>query len=186
MTTVFFVITAIVIVGAVFYLLRFFVNAYRRYRNPKVFVCPETGEQVAVKVDVPHVALSSAIAQPELRLQSCSHWPLRENCGQQCLLQIDSAPEGCAVRSVLAKWYRGKLCVYCGKPFDEIHLTDHKPALLNSKGEIIEWREVTLEKASEVLVTHMPVCWNCFIIQTFRRDHPDLVVDNPWVHSPRG
>jgi hypothetical protein len=31
-----------------------------------------------------------------------------------------------------------------------------------------------------VLGTHMPVCWNCYIAQKFRLDHPDMVVYRPW------
>jgi hypothetical protein len=31
-----------------------------------------------------------------------------------------------------------------------------------------------------VLDTHLPVCWNCYIAQQFRLDHPDLVVYRPW------
>ena len=27
--------------------------------------------------------------------------------------------------------------------------------------------------------THLPVCWNCHIAESFRREHPELVVDRP-------
>jgi hypothetical protein len=29
----------------------------------------------------------------------------------------------------------------------------------------------------DVFSTHRPVCWNCHVTETFRRLHPELVVD---------
>ena len=57
---------------------------------------------------------------------------------------------------------------------------DHKPALQTPDGELIEWSGVPVENLSMVLKTHLPVCWDCYIAQSFRRDHPDLVVYRPW------
>jgi hypothetical protein len=37
-----------------------------------------------------------------------------------------------------------------------------------------------------VLETHFPVCWDCYIAQQFRRDHPDLVVFRPWQNDTSG
>jgi hypothetical protein len=31
-----------------------------------------------------------------------------------------------------------------------------------------------------VLETHLPVCWDCYIAQSFVREHPDQVVYRPW------
>ena len=36
-----------------------------------------------------------------------------------------------------------------------------------------------LEKLQEVLATHWPVCWNCHVAETFRREHPELVAHRP-------
>jgi len=43
-------------------------------------------------VDEGHAAATTALGDPELRLKGCSHWPEREQCGQECLSQIESAP----------------------------------------------------------------------------------------------
>jgi hypothetical protein len=37
-----------------------------------------------------------------------------------------------------------------------------------------------------VLETHSAVCWNCYIAQRFRLDHPDLVVFRPWQYGISG
>jgi hypothetical protein len=28
-----------------------------------------------------------------------------------------------------------------------------------------------------VMSTYTPVCWDCYLAQSFRRDHPEMVVD---------
>ena len=30
------------------------------------------------------------------------------------------------------------------------------------------------------LATHRAVCFDCSVAETFRREHPELVLDNPW------
>jgi hypothetical protein len=32
---------------------------------------------------------------------------------------------------------------------------------------------------SNVLATHVPVCWDCRVAKTFRREHPELLTDRP-------
>jgi hypothetical protein len=43
-----------------------------------------------------------------------------------------------------------------------------------------------MDKLWSVLETHAPVCWDCYIAQTFRQDHPDLVVIRPWRNDIHG
>ena len=61
---------------------------------------------------------------------------------------------------------------------------DHKPALVNQEGITLEWSEISLPTLMAVLKTHRPACWNCHIAQTFRREHPDLVVERSYVRQP--
>jgi hypothetical protein len=95
------------------------------------------------------------------------------------LTNLDVAPDSCLVSGVLMRWYRDKKCVYCTKAFSEVHWLDHRPALLSPDRKLVSWGEVDVDKLQTVLETHSPVCWNCFIAQTFRREHPDLVVMRP-------
>ncbi|HEX6731009.1 MAG TPA: hypothetical protein VF074_13385, partial [Pyrinomonadaceae bacterium] len=112
--------------------------------------------------------------------EHCSRWPLKEQCGQECLTNLDVTPGECLVSGVLMRWYRGKTCVYCGKQFEELHWIDHQPALRSPEGTLVNWGGVLVENLSTVLKTHLPVCWNCYIAQSFRLNHPDLVVYRPW------
>jgi hypothetical protein len=106
-----------------------------------------------------------------------------EDCGQECLLQVELGPADCLVRNILINWYAGKHCVSCGKKFGEIHLLDHKPALLSPEGDALQWREVVPESIPTVLATHYPLCWDCYVTENFCHEHPELIVDRSHVTS---
>jgi len=111
------------------------------------------------------------------RLQECSRWPEREDCGQECLKQIEADPQNCRVWNIVDKWYDGKKCVFCRKPIGPLHHLDHVPALLGPDFKTCEWKDVAPEDLPRVCSTHHPVCWNCHVAETFRRVHPNLVTD---------
>ena len=159
------------------------IRSFFRYRGTRVITCPETGHGEAVRVDSPYAAWTNLVGQrPALRLDSCTRWPERQGCAESCLRQIEAAPDGCLVRNVLQSWYTGKSCVYCHKPFEHINWTDHRPTLMSPGRLTREWREIAPRDLPEVLKTHWPVCWNCHIAETFRREHPELVTDRDWPH----
>src|SRR4030095_13851768 len=77
------------------------VRAYLKSRGTRVVTCPETRKPVAVRLDR-HLAASTAMTgDTELRLKSCTRWPERADCGQECLAQIEASPEGCRARRML-------------------------------------------------------------------------------------
>lgn len=171
-------IGSVLVLFGIWYVAR----AYRRQRGEQFIICPETNRPAVVKVDAVHAALTSVVGQPEMRLRDCTRWPQKKDCGQECLLQVETAPEECLVNSVLGKWYKGRACAYCGRRFAEINWSEHKPALRSPEKQLVEWRDVQIEKVFDVMKTHRPVCWNCFVAESFRRDFPQLVVDRP-AHS---
>lgn len=160
-----------------------FLRAYRKFRGVRLITCPENCQPALVKVDAWAAGGAAATGQPDLRLKTCSRWPERQDCGQQCLARIEAAPEDCLVRNILANWYAGKQCVYCRKPLDAIHWMEHGPAVMSPEGKTLEWSEIRAENIPAVLATHRPVCWNCHIAETFRYLHPELVVDRKWGHA---
>ncbi|MFB3826028.1 MAG: hypothetical protein ACE15B_04630 [Bryobacteraceae bacterium] len=154
-----------------------FLRPYFRERGARVVTCPENQQYAAVSADAGRAALSG-----ELRLESCSRWPERAGCGQQCLAQLQAAPDGCLVRNILADWYRGKSCAWCGTAIQEIDWAAHRPALLGpGDNRSTAWQDVPAEQVREMLRTHLPVCWRCHISNTFARQHPGWVTDR----SPR-
>ena len=59
----------------------------------------------------------------------------------------------------------------------EIPWADHQPGLLDPERKTVDWRDVPAERIPEVMETHQPVCWNCHVMNTFTRSHPELIVD---------
>jgi hypothetical protein len=180
------VIAIIVSAAALGFGICWLVRSSSRYRGTRVVTCPETHKPALVEVDSLHATLTSTVGPPDIRLQDCSRWPIKEQCGQECLMDLDVAPERCLVSGVLMRWYRDKNCAYCGKAFSEIHWVDHRPALLSAAGNLVGWNDVSLSQLPAVLETHSPVCWDCYIAQDFRMNHPDLVVFRPWQNDNSG
>ena len=79
--------------GAPYVFGRRLAAAWLTYRGRRVVVCPENRELVAVEVDARHAALTASQGRIDLRLDTCTRWPEKLGCGQECLGQIESAPE---------------------------------------------------------------------------------------------
>lgn len=177
--TVLSIIIAVLVVGTALFLVRAIpgIRAYLKFRGKRVVTCPETNKTEAVDVAAGEAALGTFFDEPTLRLSHCSRWPERQDCGQECLKEIEIDPENCLVWSLVWKWYEGKKCVYCQKPFSSLHHLDHAPALLGQDFRTVEWKSIRPEELPRVFATHQPVCWNCHVAESFRRLHPELVTD---------
>jgi len=163
------------------------VIALRKYRGERVVVCPETRQPAGVSLDAGRAVAYSlthikAPAQVHgLQLASCTRWPERAGCGQQCLAHIQAAPEDCLVRNILARWYEGKSCAWCDRPFEQVQWDVRKPALLDANGLSLEWNAVPAERLNETLASARPVCFACHLATTLVREHPELTTDRSTV-----
>lgn len=174
-------VIAILAAGGFGYVIYVAIRSYLRFYGTRLVTCPETKEAAAVSLDALDAAKESFIGTSRFRLSNCSRWPERQDCGQECLRQIEKAPEGCLVRNIVGMWYAGKRCAYCQKPFESVDdIFHHKPALLCADQKTREWGDIPPEKLPQMLLTALPVCWSCHMIESFRHEHPDMVVDNPW------
>ncbi|MGA7616248.1 MAG: hypothetical protein WBX15_13820 [Thermoanaerobaculia bacterium] len=178
--TIAFVLSAVVAVIA----LLLFLD-YRRFRGTRLVTCPETHQTAAVQLDALDAALTKATGDVQMRLVVCNRWPERANCGQECLAQIETSPDDCALVNIIRKWYEGAICVYCSRPIDAAHWHDHKPALRSPEGVTVRWHEVAPEQIPDILRTHEPVCWTCHVAESFRLQHPELITDRPWKEGER-
>jgi hypothetical protein len=174
-----YVVVAMLFAVPVYFVVRHFIKASLRLGGSRVIICPETGKQSMIEIDTRRAALTSLIGRADLRLENCWRWPLHQNCGQECLLQLDVAEDDCLVHSVLSKWYLGKQCVFCERQFRDINFTDHKPALFTPEGITIDVSEIPISALDEAMATYEPVCANCYLAQTFYHERPDLVVERP-------
>ena len=172
-------VSVIIAVAALVLVITPIVRCYVRYRGTRLVTCPETKSPAAVEVDAFQVAMSEG-GTHKLRLKECSRWPEREDCGQNCLSQIEASPEDCLVRNIITKWYEGKNCAICGNPIGRIDWLEHKPGVLGPDRKTTLWSEFRPEELPGVMATQQPVCWNCHISSAFRSKFPDLVVDRSW------
>jgi hypothetical protein len=168
----------LIAIGAAAVAVRAF-RTYFKFRGKRIVSCPENHRAAAVDVSAVKAAAKAAIGAPHLALSQCSRWPERANCGQQCLAQIEETPRACLVRTIVNQWYAGRDCVYCHQPFHEIHWYDHPPALLDQENRTIGWKDIPAGSLQQTFRTHLPVCRNCHVAQTFRRVRPELVVIRP-------
>jgi hypothetical protein len=151
-------------------------RAYWRTRGERLVTCPETQAPAGVRVDTWRAVLGVRRGKQRLQLEACTRWPERAGCGQECLVEIENAGDGCLVRSLLVQWYAGKSCVLCGRQLSPIDWHAHKPALMSAERVTREWAEIQAVDLPEVLRTHLPICWDCHIIERLCREHPERVV----------
>jgi hypothetical protein len=183
MTTLLYLVVVLVAAGVLYALLRRPVGEYLRMRGTRVIACPENEQPAAVTVDARRAALTAAAGHEQLRLDSCSRWPDRAGCGQECLKQIEAQPTDCLVRTQVDRWYADKSCAICGKALGQVEWAAHAPALRAPDGRTLEWRDVKPETMFQVMGSHAAICWDCHVAETFRRQRPDLVLDNPFAKS---
>ena len=186
LTNLILVAILVLMAGAIVFGLVQIFRTYARYRGERVVSCPETHRPAAVHVDALKAARVASMGKQWIQLDQCSRWPERKNCGQECLSQIHADPENCLVWNMVAAWYRGKTCAYCQRPFGEIHWHDRHPALLSPERVAKQWNEIPAETLPDVFLTHLPVCWNCYIAETFRRQNADKVLDRNFERGAGG
>lgn len=143
-----------------------------RRARARLVECPENQRPAAVN--------ATALAGGRFSLASCSRWPDRQSCGRECLAQIERAPDDCLVRNVVTKWYDGKTCSVCRRPLGTIDWLERKPGFVDEAGRARPWLDLAPEELPRALTEDQPICFDCYVAATFRREHPDLVLDNPW------
>jgi hypothetical protein len=79
-------IAILIFAAALWFGFRWLVRSSSRYRGTRIVTCPETKEPAIVEVDALHASLTSTVGLPDIRLEECSRWPIKEQCGQECLM----------------------------------------------------------------------------------------------------
>lgn len=179
-----YVTLVVLAVAAVAAALTPLVRAWLRSRGERLVMCPDNHSPAVVALDAVDAAFNSVLGTHELHLKSCTRWPAKAGCAQTCLAQIESTSNGCRVNTLLADWYRGQSCAICGKPFGEIKAWDHRPALMTPDRVTLEWPEIDPAELPQKAATHHPVCWDCHIVETLYRLHPEVITERPphWAH----
>jgi hypothetical protein len=159
---------------------------WRVFHVKHLITCPENRRPAGVDLEAWHAAWTGLGKAPDFQLASCTRWPERAGCGQECLSQIEASPQDCEVRRILARWYQGKQCASCGLPFGEILWDIQKPALLNADQKTAEWEQIPVDQLPETLERSAPICFACHMASRLVQEHPELVVERPRAHTVGG
>ncbi len=79
--------------------------------------------------------------------------------------------------AMIRKWVRDRACASCGGALDTSERSGRHVALQTMEGFIRPWTNLAPDDVPLALITDVPVCWNCYVADRFRREHPDLVTD---------
>jgi hypothetical protein len=162
--------------------IRLGIKQWGKYQGKMLVTCPENQKTASVKVATMRAAANAMAGRSELGLCACNRWPEKQDCGQQCLCQIENDPESHRLWTIASQWYAGKTCTYCRKPIGAVKHLDHQAALRVKDQTTVEWDDIPAEQLPDVLATADPVCWGCHITESFRREHPQWVAERPWKH----
>jgi hypothetical protein len=135
------------------------LQAYYRNRGRQSAICPENGEPVDVEVDRKYAFWTAYRGQEHTRLESCTHWPEKGDCGQECLAQLDPTPEN--VERLMLGWYKGKTCCICSRAITPSDWRRGRLAWLDDDYKLVALRQVNLKQLQFALQDMRPLCWTC-------------------------
>jgi hypothetical protein len=164
---VLFIIGAIVLVALPIGLS---LQSYFRNRGRRTVICPDSHEPATVELDTKFAFSTALRGEEHDRLQSCTRWPDKGDCRQECLAQLDPSPEN--LERLLQKWYQGKTCAICGRTLTPADWRRSRLALLNEKQKLFELRHMHLGEVPSALDHMLPLCWNCHQEERARQAEP--------------
>lgn len=85
MDRLFLLIGGLVALGIYFVIAPVVTNTYRRYRDRKTIICPDTGQIVEVDLKAVRAGLMSTLGRHSVRVKWCSLWPRKKGCAQECV-----------------------------------------------------------------------------------------------------
>src|ERR1019366_8111058 len=135
------------------------LQSYFRNRGRRTVMCPDNHEPVTVEVDSKFAFSTALRGEEHTRLHSCSRWPEKGDCDQDCLAQVDPTPEN--LERLLQKWYQGKSCAICEHALTPADWRRSRLALLNEKQKLFELRHMHLDELPSVLDKIRPLRLNC-------------------------
>ena len=166
-----FLIGAVILVGLP---IAFSLQSYFKNRGRRTVLCPENHRAVDVETDRKFAFLSAWRGKEHTRLQSCTRWPEKGDCGQECLAQVDPTPEN--IDRLLTQWSEGKACGLCGRLLTTADWRQGRLALLDESFKLVEMRQIELEQLSSTLENKRPLCWTCHQDQRARQAQPRRIL----------
>lgn len=159
-----FFLAAILVTGAPVALS---LTEYYKNRGRHSVQCPETGQPVDVEVDNKYAFRMAWRGQEHSRLSSCTRWPEKGDCGQECLMQLDASPEN--LQRLLTKWMEGRSCAICTRAITPDDWKQSRLAVLSQSNDLFELRDLPAEDLQMALESTRPLCWKCHQVEHDRQ-----------------
>lgn len=147
---------------------------YYRNRGRQTVACPDSGEPADVEVDRTFAFRTALRGVQHSQLQSCSRWPEKGDCGQECLEQLEDSPEN--INRFLTKWYEGKSCAICQRALTPSDWRRIRLGVLNQQQQLFELRQMFQETLQSGLQDMSPLCWNCHQEERERQAVPPRIL----------
>ena len=151
-----FFLAAVLVTGAP---VAMALENYYRNRGRQSVVCPDSGQRADVEVDSTFAFMTAWRGQEHTRLQSCSRWPEKGECGQGCLTQLEPTPEN--IERLLSYWYEGKSCAVCARSLSRADWERSRLGLLNDRQQLFELRNIDPYDLQTTIEHMRPLCWIC-------------------------
>ena len=151
------------------------LQSYFQNRDRQSAICPENGEPVDIEIDRTYSFWTALRGQEHSRLQSCTLWPEKGDCGQECLAQVDPSPEN--VERLMLGWYQGKMCAICTRAISPADWRRGRLAWLDEQHELVEIRQVNLKQLQLALEQMRPLCWICHQEERVRQAVPPRLLE---------
>jgi len=143
---------------------------YYKNRGRQRVICPDSKQPAEVTVDREFAFWTALRGMEHSRLESCSRWPEKAECGQECQVQFDPSPEN--VERLLTQWYEGKSCAICTRRLTPDDWRGSRVAVLDQDGSLVELLEMTLDRLALALENGRPLCWSCHQEERARQAPP--------------
>ncbi len=146
------------------------LQSYFQNRGRQSAICPENGAPVDIEVDRKYAFWTAWRGQEHSRLQSCTRWPEKGDCGQECLAQVDPSPEN--VERLMLGWHKGKSCAVCTRAITPADWRRGRLGWLDQQYKLVELRQVNLRQLQSALAEMRPLCWTCHQEERLRQAVP--------------
>jgi hypothetical protein len=154
------------------------LTAWIRSRGTRVVICPQTLEPVSVTLDRGHAAVTAVWEDDDLKLATCTRWPLPVECDQACVSQIAKRGDETRPAAIAAHLFDGQRCAICRLAIDPVDPAALPPGLLDPvTHDVAAWNEIPPERLRDEFKIRRALCANCTLAESFRRRFPDRVVD---------
>jgi hypothetical protein len=92
--------------------------------------------------------------------------------------QVRGNPHDPAATAELKHFFEGKSCASCNRPIPPVQAGQMRPGLVDpNTHQTMAWNQIPTANLAATLRSHQAICSNCLTLETFRQQHPELVVD---------